>query len=224
MDCGWIHGWVDGWIHGCVHQWIDGWMDAWMGSWILLHHGHHPLVHALGGVQAPVVVEVVPVGEVLVVHDAAEAGQQALGLPKGGHPVVPPAPHGHRHRHVLDMVKGRPQLARGNTPVTWGSAGWGVLPHAHPSQPLHLVVLLHVSQPVVKLLELGGFCSLEGRGKGLIQVIFWISPPPDRDIFWDTLVQLLKNPFYLFDSTSFNCFQQHLKIPRSQIKRKLKQL
>lgn len=137
-----------------------------MGSWILLHQGHHPPVHALRGVQAPVVVKVVPVREVLMVHDVAEAGQQTLGLHRGSDPVLPPAPQGHRHLHGLDLVRGRCQLAKGKALLlSGGSGGWGVIPNPHPSQPhpLHLVVLLYVPQPVVKLPEARTFCSLEGR-------------------------------------------------------------
>lgn len=42
-------------------------------SWILLHQSDHLLVHALRGILTPVVVEVVPVGEVLVTNEVGDA-------------------------------------------------------------------------------------------------------------------------------------------------------
>lgn len=100
-------------------------MDSWMHSWILLHQGHHLPVQALRGVQAPVVVEVVPVREVLVVHDVGEVGQQTPGLQMGSDPVVAPAPHGHWHPHGFNLVKGWPQLGRGETLLLLGGSDGG---------------------------------------------------------------------------------------------------
>lgn len=44
-------------------------------SWILLHQSDHLPVHALRGIPTPVVVKMVPVGEVLMTNEVGDAGE-----------------------------------------------------------------------------------------------------------------------------------------------------
>lgn len=49
----------------------------------------------------------VPVGEVLMVDDVGDTEEQAMGLRRWVHPVLPTAPQCSRHCHVFYLVEGR---------------------------------------------------------------------------------------------------------------------
>lgn len=76
-------------------------------SWIFIHQIDNLSVHALWGILTPVVVKVVPVGEVLMVDDVGDTEEQAMGLRRWVHPVLPTAPQCSRHCHVFYLVEGR---------------------------------------------------------------------------------------------------------------------
>lgn len=81
-----------------------------VSSHILPHHFDHFVVHLLWGIQTPDEVQVLPVFNVMVVHQFGYLCQQQSYVLRICQSVLPTRPQGCGYRHVPHVVQGRGRL------------------------------------------------------------------------------------------------------------------